>query len=139
MAEVISARVGEDLLARVDDMRGEQTRGAWGASLIEGELTDGLAADPLSLPSLASAPVNRARASCALASAAGNGTPHASAFGSSRCARPAQPHSRAAPTGGRCHPARPASSTAARRDPDDPHTALRECRTRGAQNGIMEP
>ncbi len=131
MAEVISARVGEDLLARVDDMRGEQARGAWVASLIERELT--------SLPSLASAMVNRARASCALASAAGNGTPQVSAFASSRCARPAQPHSRAAPTGGRYHPAPPASSTAARRDPDDPHTALWECRTRGARNGIMEP
>ena len=41
MAEVISARVGEDLLARVDGIRGEQTRGAWVASLIERELTDG--------------------------------------------------------------------------------------------------
>ena len=40
MAEVISARVGEDLLARVDDIRGEQTRGAWVTSLIERELTN---------------------------------------------------------------------------------------------------
>ena len=40
MAEVISARVGEDLLARVDGIRGEQTRGAWVASLIERELTN---------------------------------------------------------------------------------------------------
>jgi len=41
VAEVISARVGEDLLARVGGIRGEQTRVA---SLIERELTDGLAA-----------------------------------------------------------------------------------------------
>ena len=41
MAEVISARVGEDLLARVDGIRGEQTRGAWVASLIGRELTNG--------------------------------------------------------------------------------------------------
>lgn len=41
VAEVISARVGEDLLARVDGIRGDQTRGAWVASLIERELTNG--------------------------------------------------------------------------------------------------
>ena len=40
MAEVISARVGEDLLARVDGIRGEQTRGAWVAGLIERELAN---------------------------------------------------------------------------------------------------
>ena len=48
MAEVISARVGEDLLARVDDVRGDQTRGAWVAGLIERELTNNPApASPL--------------------------------------------------------------------------------------------
>ena len=40
MAEVISARIGEDLLTRVDGIRGDQTR-AWVASLIERELLAG--------------------------------------------------------------------------------------------------
>ena len=62
VAEVISARVGEDLLARVDDVRGDQTRGAWVASLIERELTDGPAPASPSLPSLASAMVSQAPA-----------------------------------------------------------------------------
>jgi hypothetical protein len=43
VAEVISARVGEDLLARVDGIRGDQSRGAWVAGLIERELTNGAA------------------------------------------------------------------------------------------------
>lgn len=62
VAEVISARVGEHLLAHVDGIRGEQTRAAWVTSLIERELTDGPAPASPSLPSLASAMVSQAPA-----------------------------------------------------------------------------
>ena len=112
MAEVISARVGEDLLAGVDDMRGEQTRGAWVATLIEGELTDGLAA---ASPIAAIAGLRQAEPSpgvvCSGPTCWQRDT---SRYGvrRARCAQPAQPHSRAAPTGGRSrrgppHPPRP--------------------------------
>ena len=39
MAEVVSARVGEDLLDRLDHARGDASRGAWLLDLITRELT----------------------------------------------------------------------------------------------------
>lgn len=53
MAEVISARVGEDLLARVDAARGEDTRGAWLLRLINRQLSGQQATPAPASPSLA--------------------------------------------------------------------------------------
>jgi hypothetical protein len=133
VAEVISARVGEDLLAGVDDMRGEQTRGAWVATLIEGELTDGLAAaSPIAGlgPGEPSPGVVCAGFGC--------WERNTSRIGLRKL--PLCPAWAAALEG--CTYRREVPPGAARlihRGPDNPHTALRECRTRGARNGIMEP
>jgi hypothetical protein len=45
VAEVVSARLGEDLLARLDDVRGDASRGAWLTDLVTRDLTSAAPGD----------------------------------------------------------------------------------------------